>query len=262
MLHRSGDLAPVWVPDEVHEAMRDLVRARMDATISLMTARQQLLGFLLRHGRVYPQRKHWTGRHRIWLNAQTFELPAHQIVFQDYLETICTAQERQKQLIQQIAALLPEWSMGRFVEALRALRGIDLISGVTFAAAIGDVSRFETPRQLMAYLGLIPSEQSSGEKVRRGGITKTGNREARRTLIESAWSYRYPARIAKDKADIVLRQPKAVREIAWKAQVRLCARFRKFMARGKKPTVAIAAIARELAGFIWAIGQEVKPAPA
>jgi transposase len=151
------------------------------------------------------------------------------------------------------------WSMGPLVEALRGLRGLDFISAATFVAAIGDLGRFENARQLMSYLGLVPSEQSSGERIWRGGITKTGNGEARRMLIEAAWSYRYPPRVAKDKAEIVVRLPKAIRNIAWKAQLRLCKRFRTLSAAGKKPTVVAAAIARELCGFVWAIGREVKP---
>ena len=133
-----------------------------------------------------------------------------------------------------------------------------MISAATFIASTGDLSRFESPRMLMGYLGLVPSEHSSGGTIRRGGITKTGNREARRMLIEAAWSYQYPARIAKEKAEILVRLPKNVRDIAWKAQTRLCTRYRSMIARGKKPTVVVAAIARELAGFIWAIGQEMR----
>lgn len=262
MLHRYGELTPVWVPDRLHEAMRDLVRARLDAMMQLLRARQQLLGFLLRHGRMFGAGKHWTRRHRTWLAAQTFEQPAHQIVFQDYVEAVFTGQERQKQLVERIEALLPEWSMAPLVNALRGLRGIDFISAVTFVAAVGDLNRFETPRQLMGYLGLVPSEQSSGERIRRGGITKTGNREARRMLVEAAWSYRYPARIATEKMEIIARLPKSVRDIAWKAQLRLCNRFRRLGAAGKKPTVVVTAIARELSGFVWAIGQEVTPAAA
>jgi transposase len=259
MLHRAGELTPVWVPDQVHEAMRDLTRARIDASMQLMCARQQLLAFLLRHGRIYGAGKHWTQRHRSWLAGQTFEQPAHQIVFHDYVEAVLTAQDRQAQLVERIQAVLPQWSMAPLVAALRGLRGIDFISAVTFVAAVGDLSRFKTPRQLMGYLGLVPSEQSSGERVRRSGITKTGNREARRMLVEAAWSYRYPARVAKEKAEIIVRLPKAVRDIAWKAQTRLCVRYRRLGACGKKPTVVVAAIARELSGFVWAIGQEVHP---
>jgi transposase len=260
ILHRSGDLTRVWVPDAVHEAMRDLVRARLDATMQLMRARQQLLAFLLRHGRSYTTGGYWTQRHRSWLAGQTFEQPAHQIVFQDYVEAVLTAQERRDQLIQRIATAVSGWSLGPVVEALRGLRGLDLISAATLAAMIGDLTRFESPRQLMAYLGLVPSEQSSGGRTRRGGITKTGNSEARRMLVEASWSYRYPARVAKEKMEVLVKLPKPVRNIAWKAQTRLCSRYRKLTATGKKSTVAVTAIARELCGFVWAIGQEVKPA--
>ncbi len=258
ILHRSGDLTPVWVPDTTHEALRDLVRARVDASMHLMRARQQLLAFLLRHGRSYSTGKHWTQRHRSWLSGQTFQEHAHTIVFHDYLETVWTAQQIRDALIEKISVMVASWSLGPLVEALRGLRGIDTISAATFIASTGDLSRFESPRLLMGYLGLVPSEHSSGGSIRRGGITKTGNREARRMLIEAAWSYQYPARIAKEKAEILVRLPKNVRDIAWKAQTRLCTRYRSMTARGKKPTVVVTAIARELAGFIWAIGQEIR----
>ncbi len=260
--HRVGDLTSVWVPDPVHEAVRDLVRARMDATAQLTRARQQCLAFLLRHGRIYgPNRKNWTLRHRRWLGLQTFEQAPHQVVFQDYVEAVWTAQDRCDQLEARIAAMLPDWSMAPLVGALRAMRGLDTISAVIFLASVGDLGRFEAPRQLMAYLGLVPSEQSSGTSVWRGGITKAGSSEARRMLVEAAWSYRYPPRLASEKVLIVERQEKPVRDIAWKAQVRLCGRYRKLSATGKKPTVVVTAIARELCGFIWAIGQEVAPLP-
>jgi transposase len=260
MLHRSGDLTAVWVPDETHEAMRDLVRARTDAVANLMRARQQLLSFLLRHGRTYDAGKNWTLRHRAWLAGQEFEQAAHRIVFQDYVETVWTALERRDALTERIVALIPEWSLGPLVEGLRGLRGMEMVSAATFVATVGDLSRFETPQMLMSYLGLVPSEHSSGDRVYRGGITKTGNPEARRMLIEAAWSYKYPARIAKEKAEVLVRLPKPVRDIAWKAQMRLCTRYRKMHSRGKKPTVVVAAIARELSGFVWAIGQEVRAA--
>lgn len=260
--HRAGDLTPVWVPDPAHEAMRDLVRARMDAVIQLMRARQQCLAFLLRHGRDYgPNKKNWTLRHRRWLAVQSFEQIPHQVVFQDYVEAVWAAQDRRDQLEDRIRAILPDWSLTPLVQALRAIRGIDLISAVIFVASIGDLARFESPRQLMAYLGLVPSEQSSGSRVRRGGITRAGNGEARRMLVEAAWSYRYPPRVSLGKTDVVARQPKPVRDIAWKAQLRLCDRYRKLAAGGKKSTVVTTAIARELCGFVWAIGQEVSPAP-
>lgn len=261
--HRFGELTPVWVPDPAHEAMRDLVRARMDAAMQLMRARQQCLAFLLRHGRIYGAgHKNWTQRHRQWLATQTFEQNTHQIVFQDYVEAVWAAKDRRSQLEAQIAAALAHWPLAPLVEALRAVRGIDLISSVIFVAAVGDLGRFQSPRQLMAYLGLTPSEQSSGARVRRGAITRAGNSEARRMLVEAAWSYRYQPRVAQSKSDILARQPKPVRDIAWKAQVRLCARFRRLCAAGKKPAVAVTAIARELSGFLWAIAKAVKPAPA
>jgi transposase len=262
ILHRSGDLTAVWVPDPTHEALRDLVRARIDASMHLMRARQQLLAFLFRHGRTYSTGKYWTQRHRSWLAGQTFELHAHPIVFQDYVEAVWTAQERRDALIEKITEMTACWSLGPLVEALRGLRGIDLLSAATLVATTGDLSRFESPRLLMGYLGLVPSERSSGGTVRRGGITKTGNREARRMLIEAAWSYRYPARVAKDKAEVLVRLPKNVRDIAWKAQTRLCTRYRSMIAKGKKSTVVVTALARELAGFVWAIGQEMKPSMA
>lgn len=260
MLHRSGDLTPVWVPDETHEAMRDLVRARLDASGQLARARQQLLAFLLRHGRGYTTGKNWTQRHRAWLASQTFDQLAHQIVFQDYVEAVWAAQERKDALMERITVMVPQWSLGPLVEALRGLRGLDMISAATLIANVGDLARFDTPRMLMSYLGLVPSEHSSGDRIHRGGITKTGNREARRMLIEAAWSYQYPPRVAQEKAELLVRLPKPVRDIAWKAQTRLCTRFRAMNARGKKPTVVTAAIARELSGFVWAIGQEVRAA--
>jgi transposase len=159
-----------------------------------------LLAFLLRHGRSYPTSKHWTQRHRCWLAGQTFQEEAHDIVFLDYREAVWTAQERRDALIERISAMVASWSLGPLAEALRGLRGIDLISAATFIASTGDFSRFESPHLLMGYLGLVPSEHSSGGTIRRGGITKTGNREARRMLIEAAWSYQYPACVAKARS--------------------------------------------------------------
>ena len=258
ILHRAGDLTPVWVPDETHEAMRDLVRARLDSVAQLMRCRQQLLAFLLRHGRIYERGKHWTYRHRDWLATQEFEQVAQQIVFQDYIEAVQNATERRDALTNQISDLIPQWSLGDYVEALKSLRGMEMIAAATFIACVGDITRFENPQRLMSYLGLVPSEYSSGNSVYRGGITKTGNREARRMLVEAAWSYKYPARIARDKSRTFEQLPKRIRDIAWKSQLRLCGRFQKMQSRHKKSTVIATAIARELAGFIWAIGQEVK----
>jgi transposase len=152
--------------------------------------------------------------------------------------------------------------MAPVVEAYQALRGVAVLTAVTFVAEIGDVRRFDNPRQLMAYLGLVPSESSTGERVRRGGITKAGNGRARRVLVEGAWTYRFPARMSRLLQERQEGLPKAVREIAWKAQVRLCGRYRKLMARGKRQTVVVTAVAREMAAFLWAIGRQVEPRPA
>jgi len=260
-LHRAGELTAVWVPDETHEGIRDLIRARLAAVAALRAARQQLSSFLLRHNRRYlPNRKNWTRAHHLWLAAQRFDGLAQGVAYQDYVEAVVTAQARRDRLTKQIEGLVPGWSFAPLVPALRALRGLDLISAVTFLASIGDLSRFAAPRQLMAYLGLIPSEHSSGTRRRQGGITKTGDPHARRMLIEAAWCYRYPPRVSTGKAATVAAAPKAARDIAWKAQVRLCTRYRAMVSTGKPSQLVTTAIARELAGFVWAIGREVAPA--
>ncbi|MGK7866345.1 IS110 family transposase [Falsiroseomonas sp. E2-1-a20] len=259
-LHRAGQLTPVWVPDTSHEAMRDLVRARAAAVASGKAARQQLLGFLLRHGRRFEGRP-WSRTHRAWLAGQRFGHPAGQIVLQDHIDTVDAAAERVARLTRQIEAQVAEWSLAPLVIALQAMRGVALIVAVILVAELGDLSRFASPAQLMAYVGLVPSERSSGPKTRRGGITKTSNGEVRKTLVEAAWTYRRPARISELKQRSVDAAQKAAREIAWKAQVRLCARYRR-LAAGKPVQVVVTAIAREMLGFIWAIGREVHPIPA
>lgn len=259
-LLRAGELTAVWVPDEGHEAMRDLVRARAAAVESLRVHRQQVSAFMLKHGRVYPRKKGWTMRYLRWLQEQTFDYPAHQIVLQEMVEAVRLAKERVERLEQTIAEFLPHWSLAPLVRALQALRGIDLIVAVTFVTEVGDVSRFENPRQLMAYLGLVPGERSTGETVRRGGITKAGNGRVRHMLVESAWTYRHPPRIGKVKLYRLEATTPKVREIAWKAQTRLSARYRALSRRGKKTTVVCTAIARELVGFMWAVAREAQPA--
>lgn len=252
-LLRAGELTSVWVPDSIHEAVRDLVRAREGASEDLRKKRQQLMAFLLRHGRTFSQTKHWSLAHRRWLAEQAFEHPAQQIVFQDAIHAIEGASERLRSLDQQLLAIVPSWSMASVVSAYQAMRGVSFLVAVTFVAEIGDVRRFANPRQLMAFLGLVPSERSTGETVRRAGLTLTGNRRARRVLIEGAWAYRYPARVSAALRTRIEGLPKPVRDIAWKAQVRLCARYRRLVAAGKK------APARELAAFLWAIGRQVEP---
>jgi transposase len=259
-LLRAGELTAVWVPDAIHEAVRDLVRAREAASADLRKKRQQLHSFLLRHGRIFTGRKHWSRSHAHWLAGQKFEHSAQQIVFQDAVDAIADAAARLIRLDEQLVGIVPSWSMAPVVEAYQAMRGVSVIVAVTFVAEIGDVRRFENPRQLMAFLGLVPSERSTGERVRRAGLTLAGNRRARRVLIEGAWTYRYPARVGETLRARLEGLPKAVRDIAWKAQIRLCARYRRLGAAGKKTPVVIAAIAREMAAFLWAIGRHVEPA--
>src|SRR5208283_3599452 len=258
-LHRAGELTAVWVPDPAHEAVRELVRARETAMEELRRARQHLQSFLLRHGRIFTGRTAWSKAHTLWLCEQTFDHPAQNIVLTEYRQAIEDAEARLERLTQQVTEIVATWSMAPVIAAYRAVRGVAFITAVTFAAEIGDVCRFDNPRQLMAYLGLVPSESSTGERVRRGNITKSGNRRARRVLIEGAWGYRFPARISSTLQQRLNGLPKSVREIAWKAQVRLCGRYRKLMANGKRRTVVVAAIAREMSAFLWAIGQQVKP---
>jgi transposase len=261
-LHRAGELTAVWVPDAAHEAMRDLVRARATAVRVLGKARQHLQGFLLRHGRVHAGKKGWTVVYRRWLTTIRFEHPAQQIVLQDYIHAVADAEARVERLTKQIAELLPRWSLAPVVEAVQAMRGVAFVVAVTVVAEVGDFSRFDNPRQLMAYLGLTPSEHSSGASVRRGGITKAGSNLARRALVEGAWSYRMQARVSRKLHDRIEALPQAVRDIAWKGQLRMCQRYRRLMAAGKPKVVATTAIAREMVGFIWAIARTVTPAHA
>ncbi|HEV2107481.1 MAG TPA: IS110 family transposase [Thermomicrobiales bacterium] len=259
-LLRAGELTANWVPDAIHEAVRDLVRAREVAAQDLRRKRQQLLSFMLRHGRTFTGRRHWSQAHARWLAGQAFDHPAQQIVFQDQIDAIADAQIRLERMDQQLASIVPTWSMAPVVTAYQAMRGVSFLVAVIFAAEIGDVRRFDSPRQLMAFLGLVPSERSTGETIRRGGLTLTGNRRVRRALVEGAWSYRHPARVTETIRCRLEALPKAIREIAWKAQVRLCSRYRRLLAAGKAAPVAVAAIAREMAAFLWAIGRHVQPA--
>jgi transposase len=258
-LHRAGELTAVWIPDRGHEAMRDLVRAREAAQEAQKRARQQLQSFLLRHGRIYSGRSSWSLAHMRWISTLKFDHPAHFVVLKEYCQAIEDAEVRLKRLTDLISETVESWTMAPVVQAYQALRGVSLIAAVVFVTEIGDIRRFENPRQLMAFLGLVPSESSTGERVKRGGITKAGNSRARRMLVEGAWAYRFPARISRTKQAQLEGLPRAVREIAWKAQLRLCARYRKLIIAGKHKGIAITAIAREIAAFLWAIGQEVDP---
>ena len=260
-LHRAGELTAVWVPDDAQEALRDLTRAREDMKHLQRQSKQRLSAFLLRHGQSYGGKSNWTQAHYRWLEGLKFKQPVQQIVFQEYVDTLKLLSTRVAALDKQLESAAAESVFWPVIEALMALRGVNLLTASTIAAEIGDLQRFTGAPQLMAYLGLVPSEHSSGGSTSRGGITKTGNGHVRRVLVEAAWTYRHPARKTASLQRRAERTPEAVQEIAWKAQKRLCARYRSLEGRGKLKVQACTAVARELAGFIWAIGQAV-PAPA
>jgi transposase len=260
--YRSGDLTPVWVPDAAHEALRDLVRARLAAKRDQLRARHRLSKFLLRHGR-RPETGigAWTAAYLNWVKKGVhFDQPAQEATIADYLHEVEHAQDRIARLekaIDDSIETIPE-KMRAVVDALQSLRGIAKISAVTIMAELGEVSRFKTPRQLMGYSGAVSSEHSSGDRTRRGGITKTGNTHLRRIVVEAAWAYRHRPCIG---ASLKARQKTAsqeVKDIAWKAQHRLHRRYSKLMAKGKIKQKVITAVARELLGFIWAIAVEVE----
>ena len=256
-LHRAGELAAVFVPRAEDEAMRDLVRARQDAVKAERVAKQQLKGFLLRHGIKNAGPGDWKPSYMKWLAGIKMPNPTQQIVLQDYLNAVIDGVERKMRFNAQIREVLPSWDLAPLVKALQAMRGVALMIAVTVVAELGDLKRFDSPRQLMSYLGLVPSEHSSGGTRRTGGITKAGNGHVRKVLVEAAQTYRLPARISKILLERQEGLPKVIRDIAWKAQVRLCGRFRKMVARGKKHQTVVCATARELCAFMWAIAKEV-----
>ena len=254
-LHRAGELTPVYVPTEADEALRDLVRAREDATRALRTAKQQLGGFLLRHDTVYSGKSKWTKAHFNWLSTIAMPHPAQQIVFQEYIDTVVDCSNRVQRLTEQIGQQSEQSRLHKLIKALQSMRGISLIVAATIAAELGDLTRFENPGKLMAFLGLIPSEHSTGERVKKGPITKTGNGHVRRALVEAAHAYRFAARKSREIRKRQEGLPKEVLDISWKAQCRLCTRYQYLMAKGKKSNVAKTAVAREIAAFSWAIAQ-------
>jgi transposase len=251
---RAGDLTAVWVPDPHHEAVRDLTRARGAAVQDLRAKRQQVAALLLRLGQSYPGKTAWGKAHMTWLAGRKVEHVEQRIALEELLHSVRQATDRIARLEQAIRVAVPDWSLAPTATALMALRGIDFIAATALLAEIGDLTRFRSPRELMAWLGMVPSENSTGARVRRGAITKTGNRRARRMLVECAWSYRHPPRVGRDKLAKIEAAPPAVRDIAWRAQSRLSARYRALRRAGKLDTVAITAVARELAAFIWAVG--------
>lgn len=257
--HRSGELVAVAVPDEACEAIRDLERARDDAKKAERAARHQLSKFLLRHGRRYPGKTAWGDAHRAWVAGQAFAQPAQQHVLADGLAAVESASLRVAQLTLRLRELAEGWDRLPLVKALQALRGVEFVTAVTVAAEVGDFRRFATAGDFMGYVGLVPTEHTSGGTCRRGPITKTGNAHVRRLLVESAWHYRRQPRMSKALRERSAGLSPGVCAIAWKAQKRLHSRLTKLIARGKHPAEAVTAVARELAGFVWAIGREVPP---
>lgn len=261
--HRSGDLTPVWVPDEEHEALRDLTRARADARADRHRARQRLGKFLLRQGLRPPDGvRPWTVRHRTWLTGLRLARPAQQAVLREGLHAVDEAGARLDRLEDELAEVAQTGPHAALLSGLQCLRGVGLVTAATLVAELGDVARFDRPRQLMAYAGLVPSEHSSGTRQRRGGITKTGNAHLRFILVEAAWHYRHPSAVRGELKRRQLGQPPAVTDLAWRAQVRLHKRFGRLLGRGKLKQQAVVAVARELLGFIWALARAVAVAEA
>ncbi len=260
--YRAGDLTPVWVPDPAHEALRDLVRAREAAKQDQLRARHRLGKFLLRHGRRPPEKmRAWTQRHLAWVKTVVhFAEPAQEATLLDYVhevDHVAARLERLEQAIAEAVRTAPA-PVRAVIAALEALRGIALVSAVTVVSEVGEFSRFRKATGLMGYSGIVASEHSTGERCRRGGITKTGNAHLRRIVVEAAWAYRHRPAVG---GALKRRQEgvsAAVKEIAWKAQHRLSGRYRKLVGRGKSKQQAITAVARELLGFIWAIGVTVE----
>lgn len=252
-LHRAGELTGVYVPNPEDEAIRDLTRAREDAKAAAKKAKQQLSAFLLRNGHVYTGRSNWLKAHFNWISDIKMAHPSQQFTLQEYVDAVHASNDRVDRHTAQIQKLVEQWRMAPVVKALQAMRGVSLLVAATTVAELGDLNRFDHPSKLMAHLGLIPSEHSSGDSVKRGSITKTGNGHVRRVLVEAAQAYRLPARVSR----ILLKRQEGldpeVIKIAWKAQVRLCDRYRRLAGKGKPKNVVTIAIARELAAFIWAI---------
>lgn len=260
-LFRAGELMPIYVPAPEDEALRELVRARETAREDVHRARQRVLKFLLRH-QIHPPehiKRRWTKKYRAWLGTLFFSQASMQTAFTEYLHTLNEIEQRigrlEKALMEE-AATHPKAEM---IRILQSLRGIGFLTAVSLVSEIGSFARFSSPAKLMAYLGLVPREHSSGASTKRGSLTKTGNGRLRRTLIESSWSYRHRPVVKGDLACRLEGLPADVQDISWRAQVRLHNKFRRLIyKKHKHPNVAIAAVARELTGFIWAVARSVE----
>lgn len=258
---RAGALTTVWVLDEADEALRDLVRAREDAVRSRLKARQRLQAMLLRHGHRYHGKTAWTPAHERYLSQLSFKHPAQQIAFVEYRQAVNESYRRVERLTEALREQVQTWRMRPVVEALMTLRGIDFVAATTLCAELGDLRRFAHPRELMSFLGLVPSEHTTGRSRRLGAITRTGNGHARRMLVEAAWNYRFPARISRALQVRQEGQCAAIRDLSWQAQTRLSRRYRALSSRRLPSNKVCVAVARELAGFVWAIAREVELNP-
>jgi len=252
---RSGDLTEVHVPPEAVEAIRDLERARDDAKCAERAARHQLGKFLLRHDRHWDGTA-WTEKHRDWIRTQAFAFPAQQRVLEDYLKVVEDLAERVARLTKTLEELVQDTVLAPLVKALQAFRGVSVVSAVTIAAEVGDLRRFATAGQFMSYVGLTPSEDSTGQRRRQGRITRCGNGHVRRILVEAAWHYRHVPTLSKELRRRNQGVAPEVQRIAWEAQKRLHKRLQHLLHAGKSVQKAVTALARELAGFIWAVGQQ------
>jgi transposase len=262
-LYRAGELTAIYVPEAQDEAVRDLIRARYQVQKQQHRARQQLKMFLLRHNFRYAGTKAWTAAHLRYLATVKLPFPEQQFVFQEMVNVISEAGQRLERYDTQLPRVVAGWRWTPVVNALMSLRGVALLTAATLVAELGDLHRFATARQLMGYLGLVPSEDSTGDQRRQGGITKMGNGIVRRALIEAAWNYRAPARISRDLLKRQEGLSRQIQDLSWAAQTRLHHRYQQLTrVRHKKSQVAAAALGRELSGFVWAIGQIVAPYPA
>jgi transposase len=254
---RSGDLTPVSVPAVDDEAIRDLSRAREETLRDLKTAKLRLKGFLLRHDIRYTGRAHWSPAHLRWRSEVVCPTPAQHMVFQEYVQTVTEQTERLGRLALARHEQVHTWRLAPVVEALQALRGVQCTIAVTTVAALGDLTRFDTPRALMKFLGLIPSAYSSSERRHQGSITKAGNTHARRALVEGAWASRSPAKVRRPLPLRREKPPKMIQDIRWKAHVRLCTRYRHLVARGTHAYVVTVAMARALVGCMGAMAKQL-----
>lgn len=260
-LLKNADLSPIYVPEPEDEAIRDISRARERAMRDLNNARYQLKALLLRNNIAYTGKSNWSLKHLRWLTELILPHPAQQIVLQEMIQTVNERIARLKRLDNELSHQVKSWRYYPVAKALQAMRGIRELIAVGVIAELGDLSRFDHPRKLMSYLGLTPSESSSGNRRRLGGITKCGNSRARRLLVEGAHSYRYEARVSTELQKRQEGLSQEIIDIAWQAQMRLCRRFRRLTQRGKPRSVAVTAIAREMSAYIWSISREVVLTP-